>query len=247
MDTIEVFRVTGALIAGVDKKRPFLWEGVLTWADSHPPRYPWRRPADPYRVLIGELLLEKSRSAPVAASERFLRAFPSVSDLVTAGEATVSRVLEVMHLLRLRDPIMKLLRGLALDGQKALPCDSETLARISGLERHHIRAIFCFGYGMPVAVVDGHVRRMLERIFAASLPQRAPAGLIETIAESLVSYRDPQTYNGVLLDLAELVCRPEAPSCRACPVVLICDTATGFRTPNEPPLPASTRSLVKTG
>jgi A/G-specific adenine glycosylase len=246
LDILEVVKISGTLIAGLEAKRPLLWQNVLTWAESHPLRYPWRRPADPYHVLIGELLLEKSRSAPVAACERFLHAFPSVADLLAADEDALNRALEVMHLHRLQDAIMKLIKGLALDGKGKLPCDSETLARISGLERHHVRAVFCFGYGMPVAVVDGHVRRMLGRIFANSLPPRAPAGLLETVAESLVSYRDPQTYNGVLLDLAELVCRPEAPSCRSCPVASICDASAGFQAPDRPPLPSSIRSLVKT-
>ena len=163
---------TRMLLTGLEGKRQSFRECILAWADSHQPRFPWRRPGDPYRVLIGELLLEKTRS-PVVASQRFLRAFPSVDDLLAADEDAVERVLEEVRLQRLRDSIFKLVRGLAIDGQGGLPCDSETLSRITGLERHHIRAVFCFGYGLPIAVVNGHVRRMLKRVFAGCLPSTA--------------------------------------------------------------------------
>jgi A/G-specific adenine glycosylase len=238
---------TGALITALESKKPSLWKSISTWAVNHPPRYPWRRFGNPYDVLIGELLLEKARTTPVIASERFLRVFPSVDDLLAANEEEINRVLESLHLLRHRQSIMGLIRGLAVNGKGDLPCDSETLARVSGLERHHIRAVFCFGYGLPLAVVDGHVRRMLSRIFASSLPRHSPIGLLETVAENLVSYQDPQTYNGVLLDLAELVCRTELPWCQDCPVTAICDSAPGFRARGEPPAPSSNRSLAKTG
>jgi A/G-specific adenine glycosylase len=238
---------TGTLIAALESKKTSLWQSVFTWAVNHPPRYPWRQRSNPYDVLIGELLLEKARTTPVIASERFLHVFPSVEDLLAAGQEEINRVLEHLHLQRHRQSILGLVRGLAIDGKGDLPGDSETLARVSGLERHHIRAVFCFGYGLPLAVVDGHVRRMLRRIFARSLPGHSPIGLLETVAESLVCDRDPQTYNGVLLDLAEVVCRTELPWCQDCPLIAICDSAPGFRTVGEPPAPSSHRSLVKTG
>jgi A/G-specific adenine glycosylase len=244
---MEENEATGLLVAGLETKRTSLWRSLLAWADRHPSRYPWRRTGSPYRVLIGELLLAAARPAPVDVSESFLRAFPTVGDLLAAEEATVDGVLQGLKMQQHRDAIMKLISGLAMDGTGGLPCDSETLARISGLERHHIRAVFCFGYALPLAVVDKHVRRMLKRIFAGSLPHHPSNGLIDTIAESLVFYRDPQTYNAVLLDLADLVCRLELPSCRTCPVSSFCDSASGPGIPRSSPVISSNRSLVKTG
>jgi A/G-specific adenine glycosylase len=247
MEDFGGIEATGALILALESKKPSLWQSISTWAVKHPPRYPWRRLGSPYDVLIGELLLEKARTTPVIASERFLRVFPSIEDLLAADEEEVNRVLESLHLQRHRQSFIGLVRGLAMDGKGDLPGDTETLARVSGLERHHIRAVFCFGYGLPVAIVDGHVRRLLKRIFAGSLPHHSSIGLLETVAQNLVCDRDPQTYNGVLLDLAELVCRMELPWCQACPLIAICDSAPGFRAKGEPPAPSSNQSLVKTG
>jgi A/G-specific adenine glycosylase len=234
------------LLTGLEGKRQSFHERILAWAENHTPRFPWRQPGDPYRILIGELLLERTRY-PAVASQCFLRAFPSVDELMAADKDAVESALEDLHLQRLRDSIFKLVRGLAIEGKGGLPCDSETLSRITGLDRYHIRAIFCFGYGLPIAIVNGHVRRMVKRVFAGSLPAQPSAGLIEAIAESLVSYRDPQMYNGALLDLAELVCQTGVPSCRVCPVASICDSVLGASTPEGLPDQPSNRSLVKTG
>jgi A/G-specific adenine glycosylase len=244
MAEIDGTGATEALITALESKKPLFWQSIFSWAAGHPPRYPWRRPGNPYDVLIGELLLEKARTAPVVASERFRHVFPSIDDLLTADETKINRALARLHLRRYRRSIIGLAKGLATGTSGELPCDTETLARVSGLERYHVRAIFCFGYGLPLAVVDGHVRRMLQRIFAASLPQHPSVGLIETLAESLVPYQDPQTYNGVLLDLAEMVCRIEMPLCQACPLLAICDAAASLRSADGPPAPSSHRSLA---
>jgi A/G-specific adenine glycosylase len=246
MGTNQSFEAARLLITGVEGKRPSLWERILTWADSHQPRWPWRRPGDPYRILVGELLLDKTAS-PVNACQRFLHAFPSVSELLAADEDAVDDILDELRLERHRGAIMKFIRGLAVEGKGGLPCNSATLSRITGLDRHHIRAVLCFGYGLPIAVVNGDALRMLRRIFAGSLPPQPSAGLVEAVAESLVFYQDPQTYNGAVLELAELVCRREAPDCRACPVASVCDSALGAPPPEGPPLQPLNRSLVKTG
>ena len=94
MENTQAIEAIEVLIAGLESKKPCLWQSILTWAENHPPRYPWRRLEDPYRVLIGELLLEKARSIAVAASESFLRAFPTVDDLLAADGDEIDLVLE---------------------------------------------------------------------------------------------------------------------------------------------------------
>ena len=45
-----------ALRKALEEKRLQIQEGVLSWATSNLPRYPWRQSGKtPYEVLIGEL------------------------------------------------------------------------------------------------------------------------------------------------------------------------------------------------
>lgn len=228
------------LAQGLERKKSSLQQSVLSWSDDHPLRYPWRKQGTPaYRVLIGELLLDKAGENAVMAYEVFLESIPSVNDLLGAGDEKVGEVLAAVHLQHHRESFRKLVQGLAREGKGDLPRDTDTLGRISGLARYRVKAVFCFGYGLPIAVVDPHVFRMLAHIFASYLPPEPSMGLVEAVAESLVCYHDPQKYNGVMLDLAELVCRPGMAQCSNCPVNSVCDSVPGIQ--------KSSRSLVKIG
>lgn len=226
------------LALGVEKKKGPLQQSVLSWADDHPARYAWHAPGvTVYQVLIGEILLEKLKEAAAAAYAHFLELYPSIDELLGADDEIFGKVLADINLQVYHERFRKLVSGLAGSGRGELPRDTDTLGRISGLPRHHVKAVFSFGYGLPIAVVDPNVARMLANIFAADLPASPPTGLIESVAEGLVCYYEPRKYNGAMLDLAELVCGPDMSRCRDCPVNSLCDAVPGVR--------AFTRSLVK--
>src|SRR5437660_7536075 len=55
---------------------------LLAWYDANRRDLPWRRTRDPYRILVAEVLLQRTRVASgVPYYERFLARFPTVRDL----------------------------------------------------------------------------------------------------------------------------------------------------------------------
>ncbi len=81
----------------------------------------------------------------------------------------------------------------------------------------------CFGYGLPVAVVDSNAARMLSRLFGDSLPSQPSQGLLRAIAEVLAPGIEIETYNRGFLDLSESICTDKEPLCERCPVSQVCD------------------------
>src|SRR5436853_6947106 len=58
---------------------------LLAWYDANRRDLPWRRTRDPYRILVAEVLLQRTRVASgVPYYERFLARFPTVRDLAAA-------------------------------------------------------------------------------------------------------------------------------------------------------------------
>src|SRR2546430_3938113 len=58
---------------------------LLAWYDANRRDLPWRRTRDPYRILVAEVLLQRTRVAGgVPYYERFLARFPTVRDLAAA-------------------------------------------------------------------------------------------------------------------------------------------------------------------
>src|SRR2546429_9755495 len=58
---------------------------LLAWYDANRRDLPWRHTRDPYRILVAEYLLQRTRIASgTPYYERFLERFPTVRDLAAA-------------------------------------------------------------------------------------------------------------------------------------------------------------------
>src|SRR2546426_994073 len=58
---------------------------LLPWYDANRRDLPWRRTRDPYRILVAEYLLQRTRiKSGTPYYERFLKRFPTVQDLAAA-------------------------------------------------------------------------------------------------------------------------------------------------------------------
>ncbi|HXX59508.1 MAG TPA: hypothetical protein VEI27_02385 [Dehalococcoidales bacterium] len=219
----------------LEQKRLRIQHGILQWVAGSQPRLQWRQPGrTPYQVFIGEFLLSHT-SPEIAASiySEFLRKFPSLHELRKAGEKSVAAVLKHLGVHVHAGCLMAAGSDLFTDKCQELPADSESMCRLTELTAAGIQAIFCFGYNLPLSVVDENAARMLTRLFQKALPSVAKHGLLQSVAEALLPYYNPQEFNRGFLELAETVCTREAPHCLECPLVEICDFAGGTDSPNE--------------
>src|SRR5437899_12358583 len=58
---------------------------LLPWYDANRRDLPWRRTRNPYRILVAEYLLQRTRiKSGTPYYERFLKRFPTVQDLAAA-------------------------------------------------------------------------------------------------------------------------------------------------------------------
>jgi A/G-specific adenine glycosylase len=86
-------------------------------------------------------------------------------------------------------------------------------------------AVLSIAFDKPYAVVDGNVKRVLARLQCIEAPANV-AGSAKTFkaaAEALMEKRVPGTYNQAIMELGALICKPQNPSCQACPVQSFCE------------------------
>ncbi len=217
-----------ALLEAQQRKKPRIQKGVLLWAVSRHSHYPWREPGKtPYEVLIGEVWL--GQTTPILAVclyDCLIEHFHSLRDLAEATEADLTNILSEFRVQEHEQHFKALAEAVFKEGKGDMPKGFEQFFQALGLDYHSIRAVMCFGYGLPVAVIDSKVVRMLSRIFAKTLPSRPDQGLLNALGQSLLAESNPQQYNWGLLDLAELTCRRVEPLCTQCPVGEVCDYIT---------------------
>src|SRR6201982_1780259 len=138
---------------------------LLAWYKQHARKLPWREDRDPYRVWVSEIMLQQTRvAAGLEHYRRFLNKFPTVRKLAAARESSVLAAwsgLGYYRRARMLQAAAKLIAG-ELGGEFPLPADG--LKQLPGIGRYTAAAIASIAFDHPVAVVDGNVERLLQRV-----------------------------------------------------------------------------------
>ena len=214
------------LKGAIKEKKEGLNNSILDWSLTHLRAYPWREPdRTPYEVLIAEVLLKRTTATAAArVYDSFIHQFPTTKTITTATEEQLVAALSNVGLQRQRTKAIKALaRHLTEEQCGSIPSDLDNLLRIPGLGEYSARAVLSFGFGIPVAVVDANVERILGRVFQSVLPPRPPGRLLQELASSLLPGESHRKHNLGLLDLGALICRYIDLLCPECPLAPICD------------------------
>ena len=198
---------------------------VLKWADKNFSDFPWRQHRSPYEILVAEVLLKRTTaSAAARVYDDFLLRFPSLQDIASAPDEELVKALSSVGLQRQRARSMKHLAGWLLSQHNgSIPSDLEGLLEVPGLGDYSAAAILSFGYGVPAAVLDANVERILLRVFSNTMLPRPSWTLLRELAQHLLPKEGHREYNYGLLDLGRLICRYAGPRCGECPLASICD------------------------
>ncbi len=102
---------------------------------------------------------------------------------------------------------------------------------LPGVGRYTSAAVASIAFGEPVAVVDGNVKRVIDRLVNRKAALAAPIAEEQywDIASQLLDRQSPGDFNQAMMELGALVCLPAQPLCHACPVADLC----GARGPTE--------------
>jgi A/G-specific adenine glycosylase len=194
---------------------------LLCWYDAHARDLPWRETRDPYRVWLSEIMLQQTRVAAVIAHyHEFLRRFPTVQKLAVAREASVLAAWSGLGYYRRARMLHAAAKVVVRECGGEFPSTAEALRELPGIGRYTSAAIASIAYDKPVAVVDGNVERVLQRVSGKRIVGEE---LWEAAGKFLDTSR-PGDSNQAMMELGATVCTPRAPACLSCPVIDLCAT-----------------------
>jgi A/G-specific adenine glycosylase len=100
------------------------------------------------------------------------------------------------------------------------PPTSAQLQTLPGIGRYTASAIASIAFREPVAVVDGNVERVLQRVSGKSLTR----GQAWHVAGTLLTTVRPGDFNQAMMELGATICLPRKPKCLICPLSGFCQT-----------------------
>ena len=204
-------------------------ETILSWYDTYGRDLPWRRTRDPYAIWLSEIILQQTRIAQGQAYwERFLATWPDVQALAAASEDEVLRLWQGLGYYSRARNLHAAARQIVAAGR--FPDTLEGIRALKGVGDYTAAAIGSIAFGLPAAVVDGNVYRVLARCFGLETPVGSTAAKKEftALAQSLLPSDRPGDFNQGMMDFGALQCTPDAPCCPICPLASRCAAlATG--------------------
>ncbi|MBQ8009249.1 MAG: A/G-specific adenine glycosylase [Bacteroidaceae bacterium] len=218
-------------------------DNILIWYGENRRDLPWRNTKDPYLIWISEIILQQTRvSQGYDYYLSFVSRFPDVCSLASAPEDEVMRYWQGLgYYSRARN-----LHAAAKSMNGTFPTTYEGVRALKGVGDYTAAAICSFAYGMPYAVVDGNVFRVLSRYFGIDTPIDSTTGkkLFTALAQDNLDESCPAEYNQAMMDFGALQCTPQSPTCMYCPLA---ETCVAFRTGMAEELPVKQKKLsVKT-
>jgi A/G-specific adenine glycosylase len=204
---------------------------LTRWYDRAQRDLPWRRTRDPYAIWISEVMLQQTRVAAVIPYyERFLERFPDARALAQAPEAELLALWSGLGYYSRARNLQKAARQIVDSG--TFPSDYASILELAGVGTYTAAAVASISFGLPHAVVDGNVRRVLARWTNDGHADAQP------IADRLLDPHDPARWNQAVMELGATICLPRGPLCGACPVAAYC-AARRAGTQNDLPLKRS--------
>ncbi|HEY3197489.1 MAG TPA: A/G-specific adenine glycosylase [Nitrospirales bacterium] len=207
------------------QKRKFR-ERLLKWYAQHGRDLPWRHTADPYHILVSEIMLQQTQVDRVLPKyQEWLVKYPTMEDL---AEAPLAEVKKNWYPLGYNIRPVRL-HSIACDSVAryggSLPRAPEELLAFKGIGRYTAGAIRAFAFREDAAILDTNVRRVLQRIFVGSeQPKKTASTALWGLSEALIPKGRGYDFNQALMDFGATVCTARDPYCLLCPMKDFCKT-----------------------
>jgi DNA (cytosine-5)-methyltransferase 1 len=206
---------------------------LLAWHQNGNRRpFPWRADGDPWRILLAEMCLRRTRAGNVASVyNQLLVAAPSPA----AVKRNRNDVQAILHPLGLRwraENVIRVAEELVDDHAGHVPADEAQLRALTGVGDYVASAVRCFAFGVPTVLLDANTRRITQRFTG-----RPSASAWTTRLEiyRLAGDGGPTAeFNYALLDFGATICRPGAPLCDGCPLRGQCASALAEQSAGSP-------------
>ena len=196
---------------------------LIEWYQNNRRDLPWRRTKNPYLIWISEIILQQTRVAQgYDYYQRFVKRFPDVFSLADADEDEVMKYWQGLGYYSRARNLHAAARSMAEAG--GFPKTYKEVLALKGVGGYTAAAICSFAYGMPYAVVDGNVYRVLSRWLGIETPIDSTEGkrIFAEVAAELLDKAQPGLYNQAIMDFGALQCTPVSPNCMFCPFIDTC-------------------------
>ncbi len=195
---------------------------LIEWFEKNGREYPWRKTKDPYKILVSEILLQKTNASQVDKIYKdFFNRFESIEILKNTNLEDIEDKIERLGLVKRARFLKEAASMIVNEWDGKIPEEPEELRKVNGIGRYTANAIASFAFEKKVPTIDSNVARIFRRYFRFEKEKsiRRDEKLWEIAQKTLPQDGNlVRKFNMALIDLGALVCSNQEPNCEDCPL-----------------------------
>jgi len=198
---------------------------LRNWYDRAARDLPWRRTNNAYHIWVSEIMLQQTQVATVVPYfERFLKAFPSVTQLAIADEQTVLRHWEGLGYYRRARQMHAAAKRIVAEHRGKIPRKADLLRDLPGIGPYTAGAILSIAFDAREPILEANTIRLVARLLAITedVGSTKVQNLMWSFSDQLLPRKEVGIFNQALMELGSLICTPKSPACDVCPVADLC-------------------------
>jgi len=198
---------------------------IISWFNRNKRIYPWRKTGDPFRILIAEMMLQRTKADQVlGVYNSFFSEFSVPGDIAKTNLKKLRKILFPLGLKWRVKNFKKVSQYIENNFGGRIPADREDLVKMPGTGQYIAGMVLSVAFNKPEWAVDSNIVRIFRRYFGIDTTKegRRDKVVIE-IAKRYISCAEPRTANLAIVDFTALICSPRNPSCFRCPIRISCN------------------------
>lgn len=203
----------------MNKKQAFFSAQISLWGKENDREMPWKGEKNPYFIWLSEIILQQTRVAQGTSYYlAFKKKYPTIFDLAKAKEEEVLKLWEGLGYYSRARNLHYTAKYIVEKYQGVFPATYQELLQLKGVGAYTAAAIASFAFGVPKAVVDGNVVRVLSRYFGVenAFHSAQEKRAMHHLADSLVVPEEVAVYNQAIMDFGAEICTPKTVDCTPC-------------------------------
>ncbi len=191
---------------------------IFKWYGLKKRFFLWRKTKDPYKVMIAEFMLHRTKAEQVAPVYRkFIKKYPDVSSLSRARTKDIKKVTEHLGLHWRSAHFIKAAKFILKEYEGNFPDTADELLKIPGVGEYVAGAILTVCFNKKHPVVDSNIARFINRFYGLSLKGEIRRKKeIVNISRELFNTKKSGMLLFAIIDFTSMVCMPGQPICYTC-------------------------------
>lgn len=161
---------------------------------------PWRKTADPYKIVVSEIMLQQTQVERVIPKYRaFLKLFPTAHVLAQAPLGAVLHAWSGLGYNRRAKYLQQMAQSIVTEHKGKFPTTIEGFQKLPGIGPYTAGAIYAFAYNKPVPMIETNIRTVYIHHFFPTKKFVSDKDLMKVIEQTLDT-KNPREWYWALMD-----------------------------------------------